>query len=127
MRCFAHQKSMAVCACSYCLKGLCQECMQEVAGKFACSTECSMEIQKIKAVNNCAFEIYGIDKTGQRKKRVIGSSIAKLYLGLGIPFLGFGVYSAFNIGDWGLTSFASIFGLVCIAYAWRIYKRGYKI
>ncbi len=125
MKCFNHQKTSAVCACGVCFKGLCNDCMQPIDDKFVCSTVCAERLQKITKLNNYAMSVYGIDKSNGSKK--VGMRTAMLHFALGITFIGFGAYSAVHFGDWGLTCFTAVSGLIFVVQAYKTYKRGLRL
>jgi hypothetical protein len=50
-----------------------------------------------------------------------------LHFALGITFIGFGAYLAAHFGDWGLTCFASVFGLIFVVQGYKTYKRGLRL
>jgi len=125
MHCFNHQKTSAVCACGVCLKGLCKECMQPADDKFVCSLTCAQQLQKITKLNNYAMSVYGINKSGGSQK--VGMRTAMLHLTMGVTFLGFGAYTAVDIGDWGLTFFTAMLGLIFVVQGYKTYKRGLRL
>jgi hypothetical protein len=96
--------------------------MQPSDDKFVCSSACAERLHKITRLNNYAMSIYGIDKPEGSQK--IGLRTAILHLALGATFLGYGIYSATQFCDWGLTSFMGIAGLIFLVQGYRTYKRG---
>ena len=125
MHCFNHQKTSAVCACGVCLKGLCDECMQPTDEKFVCSPACAQHLQKITRLNNYVMSVYGINKSGGPQK--VGMRTVMLHFALGLTFIGFGAYSAVHFGDWGLTCFTAITGLIFVVQGYKTYKRGLRL
>ena len=125
MHCFAHQELPAVCACAFCLKGLCQHCMQPSDDRFVCSSACADQLAKITKINKYAMSIYGIDKPDGNHK--IGARTAILYLALGMTFLGYGAYLGAHFSDWGIASFMSVAGLIFLIQGYKTYKRGLRL
>lgn len=127
MNCFNHQDIPAVCSCGICAKGLCQNCMQPCSGKFVCSEACAENWEKLNKMNKRALEIYGLDKPGN-KPRKLGAHAALFNIVTGVIFLGYGVYDFFlgagSCGYEAFSAFASALGLASIAYGYKIYKDG---
>jgi len=108
MNCYVHRDRPAVGLCKACGKGLCPECLVEIADGLACRGRCEERARRINAMVDANDRILA---SANRQARASGWFIALL----GALFLGFGLLPWLVNGSTS-TLFMAALGAVFAAY-----------
>ena len=92
MNCFQHSQKSAVGHCTYCGRGLCQECATVVEGKLSCRGSCQEEIARER-------RLIVQSESSLNQRKVIYETSSGVYqrsfafsAAFGLAMLGFGVF-----------------------------------
>jgi hypothetical protein len=94
MNCFQHTQKPAVGHCTYCGRGLCQECTTVVDGKLSCRGSCQQEIARERLImrgSETALSqrsvIYETSAKVQHRSFALGVTLGVLMIAIGVFLL----------------------------------------
>lgn len=119
MNCFYHPDRSAVAMCKSCNRGLCPNCVTDVAPGVACRGKCEADVAALNLVLQ-------LSKTAYQKTGVAHRRNALVMLIIGLCFLAFGVLPIVTAGSYG-AFFMMPLGAVFLLWAYFSYRSGKQI